>query len=497
MRRCGILLPVSSLSNKYGIGNFGKCAYDFIDFLSLAKQSYWQVLPLGPTSYGDSPYQSFCAFAGNPYFICLELLKIDGLLEDKDLEISKDDDKIDYEYLYKTRFKVLEKAYKSFTRNDEYDKFIFENNHWLNDYALFMSLKKHHNQVSWQEWGLKYKVYNKEVLKKYYQENRDDVDFWKFIQFEFYKQWNNLKNYAHQKGIQIIGDVPIYVALDSSDVWSNANLFQLDKDLKPKKVAGCPPDAFSKTGQLWGNPLYNYKEMEKDGYKWWIKRIASANKLYDVIRIDHFRGFEAYYSIPACSQTAENGKWQKGPGIKLFKKIKEQIKDVRIIAEDLGFLTEKVHELLKTCGFPGMKVLEFAFDLKSDSLYLPHNHIKNCVVYTGTHDNMPLRGWFEELTDGEKHFVREYLSLKDDNLICDQMVRVALSSVADLTIIPLQDYLGLGKDARINTPSTNMGNWTYRIKKEYISNELALYLAFLAKLYRRVEDFEFEEYENR
>lgn len=497
MRKSGILLPVSSLPNKYGIGNFGECAYKFIDFLTLAKQSYWQVLPLGPTSYGDSPYQSFCAFAGNPYFICLETLVKEELLTVEDIESSYDNDKVDYGHLYNTRFSILDKAYQKFKEDASYSKFIKENDYWLNDYALFMSLKKKHNESSWQDWPEEYKVYDEKILLSYYKKHQYEVNYWKFIQYKFYQQWLKLKEYAHEKNVEIIGDVPIYVALDSSDVWSNTKLFQLDKDLKPKKVAGCPPDAFSETGQLWGNPLYNYKEMKKDNYKWWVDRIVAANKLYDVIRIDHFRGFEAYYAIPAKDDTAVNGKWEKGPGVQLFKCIKERLNDVRIIAEDLGFLTEKVHKLLRDCGFPGMKVLEFAFDLNSDNLYLPHNHVKNTVVYTGTHDNMPLRSWFDELSDEEKHFVREYIAVKSDDLVCDQMVRTALASIADLSIIPLQDYLGLGKESRINTPSTNVGNWTYRIKEEYISKDLAIYIAFLTKLYRRTENFLFEEHENK
>lgn len=497
MRRCGILLPVSSLPNKYGIGDFGKSAYEFIDFLALAKQSYWQVLPLGPTSYGDSPYQSFCGFAGNPYFICLETLVDDGLILEEDLIIKDNNNKIDYGWLYNTRFKILEKAYANFIKDDEYNKFVMDNTKWLDDYALFMSLKKLHNQSSWQEWPNKYKIYNKEVLDEYYSLNSYDVDFWKFIQYQFYKQWNKLKEYAHLKNIEIIGDVPIYVALDSSDVWSHRNLFQLDANLKPTNVAGCPPDAFAPKGQLWGNPLYNYHEMEKDNYQWWIDRISSANSLYDVIRIDHFRGFEAYYSIPSTDETAENGKWKKGPGYKLFKQIKQVLPNVRIIAEDLGFLTENVHKLLKKCEFPGMKILEFAFDLNGDSMYLPHNYNNNCVVYTGTHDNLPIRGWYKELSFEEKHFVKEYLSIKDDNLVCDQMIRVALGSVADLVIIPLQDYLGLDETTRINTPSTNTGNWQYRIKYEYLSKELALYIAFLTKLFRRTNDYIFNEFENK
>ena len=493
MRKCGILLPISALPSKYGIGTFGQEAYDFINFLQLAKQSYWQVLPLEPTSYGDSPYQSFCAYAGNPYFIDLDLLKEDGLLNDEDLSCLNDAPFIiDYANLYKKRYNILRKAYYNFLHNKNYpknkisfDNYIYENKTWLNDYALFMSIKSYHNDVSWQYWKPQYRYYNQKILEKYYINHQDDVHFWMFVQYEFDKQWQALKNYAHQCGIEIIGDVPIYVALDSCDVWANTKLFQLDKELKLIKVAGCPPDAFCEEGQLWGNPLYNYKIMKTDHYKWWTNRIKKATQLYDVIRIDHFRGFESYYAIPSGDKTAKNGKWEKGPGYSLFKAIKEEIPNIRIIAEDLGFLTKNVFQLLRKTGFPGMKVLEFAFDDDKDNMYLPHNYIKNCVVYTGTHDNMPLRAWFHSLTQEKKHLVREYIMLENDDKICDQMIRVALGSVSDLVIIPIQDYLGFGIESRINTPSTINGNWTYRIEKKYLSSELALYIAFLTTLYKR------------
>lgn len=486
MRSSGILLPVFSLPNKYGIGTFGKEAYDFIDFLTLAKQKYWQVLPLGPTSFGDSPYQSFCAFAGNPYFIDFDMLQEEGLLKEADFNfLNTKESKINYVHLYNTRFNILKIAYLSFVPDEKYFSYLEKNDYWLNDYALFMSLKTKHSGASWDVWEDKYRIYNKEELNKYYKQNKKEVDFWKFVQYIFDCQWQLLKDYANEHEVQIIGDIPIYVAYDSSDVWANSNLFELDKDLKPVNVAGCPPDAFSENGQLWGNPLYNYDLMKKDNYSWWVRRLKRACELYDVVRIDHFRGFEAYFSIPAKDTNAKGGKWKKGPGFNLFKAINTELPNARIIAEDLGFLTEKVHKLLKKTGYPGMKVLEFAFDPNGDSAYLPHNHIKNCVVYTGTHDNMPLRTWFEELNEVEKHFIREYLKLTDDSKICDQMVRTALESVADLTIIPLQDYLGLDSHSRINTPSTSTDNWTYRIKKEYLSKELALYIAFLTNLYRR------------
>lgn len=489
MRKSGILLPITSLPSPYGIGTMGKSAYQFIDFLSMAKQSYWQVLPLGPTSFGDSPYQTFSAFAGNPYLIDLDSLVEDGYLKQEEIsEYYQLPLKIDYGYLYNWRFHVLEKAYERFIVHEDYFEFIRCNDpKWLNDYALFMAIKKRHNDQSWQDWDQAYKFYDKKTLSRFYLENKKEVDYWKFLQYIFFQQWFKLKDYANRKGIEIIGDVPIYVALDSADVWSKPENFQLDKELKPVRVAGCPPDAFAKTGQLWGNPLYNYQLMEEKNFDWWIRRMDSAFHLYDVVRIDHFRGFEAYYSVPATDQTAENGKWIKGPGMKLFKILKKQFTELPIIAEDLGFLTKNVHRLLKRTGFPGMKVLEFAFDPNGDSAYLPHNHIVHSIVYTGTHDNLPIRAWFDTLTETEKHFVREYTMLKSDDKICDQMVRCALGSVAEVAIIPIQDYLGLGIDARINTPSTKENNWTFRLDKKYLSNELALYIAFLTKLYRRTK----------
>ncbi len=485
MRKSGILLPIFSLPSAYGIGTLGKSAYKFIDFLHLAHQSYWQVLPLGPTSYGDSPYQTFSAFAGNPYFIDLDMLVEDGLLYVDELIDLNSSAYIDYGMQYEKRYPILRLAYSRFIESPEYTKFVKQEKAWLDDYAIFMALKNCHNGESWLNWKNEYKHYNKRKLNAYYKEHKESVDFYKFLQFEFFKQWNALKEYANSLDIKIIGDVPIYVALDSADVWSNPEMFDLDLDLKPVKVAGCPPDDFAKTGQLWGNPLYNWKKLEEDNFDWWIKRLRKSFELYDTVRIDHFRGFEAYYSIPACDETAENGKWVKGPGMKLFNEVKKQLPNASIIAEDLGFLTEGVYKLLKRTGFPGMKILEFAFDLENDSNYLVHNHIKNSVVYTGTHDNLPLRAWFNEQDEEHKHFIMEYLMLQDESKVCDQMVRLALMSPSDLAIIPIQDYLGLGIESRINTPSVPMNNWVWRLDDEYITDELASYIAFLTKTYKR------------
>lgn len=488
MRESGILLPVTSLPSPYGIGTMGKLAYQWIDFLKIAKQNYWQVLPLGPTSYGDSPYQTFSGIAGNPYLIDLDMLVEEGLLvEDEILQYKDLPLSIDYGNLYGWRFDVLKSAYHNFKPNSKYNKFIKENESWLKDYALFMSLKKHFNDVSWQEWPAEYKLRKPEVILEFEINNTQEIKYWYFLQYMFYQQWGKLKKYANKNGVKIIGDIPIYVALDSADVWSNPSIFQLDKDLKPKRVAGCPPDAFTPLGQLWGNPLYDYKKMAQNGYEWWINRIKYALVLYDVIRIDHFRGFEAYYSIPVEDDNAINGVWKKGPGMDLFSKVKEALPQAKIIAEDLGFLTPGVYKLLKDTGFPGMKILEFAFDVDSDSEYMPHNYDSNCVVYTGTHDNLPVRAWFETVTPEEKHIIREYLSLSSDDKVCDRLIRCALASKANLAIIPIQDYLGLGIESRINTPSTKTNNWVWRLEEKHISVALAEYIGFLTKLYKRTK----------
>ena len=486
MRQSGILLPVTSLPSPYGIGAMGKVAYDWIDFLAKAKQSYWQVLPLGPTSYKDSPYQTFSAFAGNPYLIDLDLLVEEGLLnKDELVKYTSEELSIDYGYLYSWRFKILKIAYSRFDINDNaFQTFVKNELYWLNDYALFMSIKNYFDGKSWQEWTDDFKFRKKSAIDKFVTTHLEEINFYKFIQFMFDKQWHKLKEYANAKGVEIIGDVPIYVALDSVDVWSNPEEYQLDENLKPKRVAGCPPDDFAKKGQLWGNPLYDYKKMEHTSFKWWNDRIKKSFELYDVVRIDHFRGFESYYSIDANETTAENGKWVKGPGIKLFKSIKN-LNKLNIIAEDLGFLTPAVHKLLKQTGFPGMKILQFGFDKDGDSPYAPHNYLPNCVVYTGTHDNPPIRTWFNELDEETKHMVSEYVNLTSEDKICDRMVRLALASVANLAIIPIQDYLGLGIDSRINTPSTSDNNWKWRLEEKYINEDLANYILFLTKLYRR------------
>jgi len=493
MRKSGILLPVASLPGKYGIGSFSKEAYRFIDYLKQSGQSYWQILPLGPTGYGDSPYQSFSTFAGNPYFIDLDTLIEEGLL--KKSEVNKYDwgnnsSYIDYEKIWLSRFKVLKIAYdrSEIEKKAAYKKFVKENAFWLDDYALYMAVKNSFGGVSFIEWDEDIRRRKPEAIKKYTKELKSEIGFYKFQQFKFIEQWNKLKAYANKNGIQIIGDIPIYVAFDSADTWANPELFKFDSDGLPTGVAGCPPDGFSATGQLWGNPLYDWKYHKKTGYEWWIKRIRNCYKLYDVIRIDHFRGFDEYYNIPYGDPTAEFGKWEKGPGIALFKTLKRELGDKDIIAEDLGFLTDTVLKLVKDTGYPGMKVLQFAFDSREDSDYLPHNYSQNCVVYTGTHDNNTVKGWYEELSKKDKNFAVRYLNNEktgEDEIHWDY-IRLAMGSVARLCVIPIQDYLGLGAEARINTPATLGDNWKWRMSEKALTKALSKKIYTVTKLYARL-----------
>ncbi|WP_408070362.1 4-alpha-glucanotransferase [Butyrivibrio sp. JL13D10] len=499
-RACGVLMPIFSLPSKYGIGAFSKEAYEFVDFLAKTGQSYWQILPLGPTSYGDSPYQSFSTFAGNPYFIDLEKLVEMNFLTEEELEkvnFGSNDTVIDYARLFKTRYVVLYNAFvKSGLSVDstaeadpkfkkEFDKFVKDNTDWLPDYALYMSLKKRYDGLSWVEWSEDLKLRKKEALEEAKAKHADRIKFHEFIQFLFMKQWFDLKAYANSKGIDIIGDIPIYVAFDSADTWANPKLFQLDKKNMPIAVAGCPPDAFARTGQLWGNPLYKWDYHESTGFKWWLNRIKGCYKLYDVIRIDHFRGFDEYYSIPYGDPTAENGKWVKGPGYKLFEVMKKELGDIRVIAEDLGFLTPSVLKLVKKTGFPGMKILQFAFDAREESDYLPHNYTQNSIVYTGTHDNDTTLSWYNTIPREDKRFAKKYLNIKTNKDVVWEFIRATFSSVSNTAIIPMQDYLGLGKEGRINTPSTLGNNWTWRMKDDALTDELAERMLDMARTYGR------------
>ena len=492
MRKSGVLMPVASLPGNYGIGSFSKEAYKFVDDLKEAGQSYWQVLPLGPTSYGDSPYQSFSTFAGNPYFVDLDTLVGEGLLKKEEctgFDWGKDKSRIDYEKVYLSRFKALKLAYKRFdpAKEKKYKGFLARNKYWLDDYALYMAVKNSFNDVSLAEWDDDIRLRRKAAISEYKKKYEDEISFYRFIQYEFDKQWMALKAYANKKGIEIIGDIPIYVAYDSADTWASPELFQLDENRMPKAVAGTPPDAFSKTGQLWGNPLYEWKKHKETGFSWWIKRIRHCMRLYDVVRIDHFRAFDEYYSIPYGDRTAVNGKWVKGPGIALFRAVKKELGDINVIAEDLGFLTPSVLKLVKDTGFPGMKVLQFAFDSREDSDYLPHNYVMNCVVYTGTHDNYTILGWYDSISKKDRKYADDYLNNAGHTgkeLVWDY-IRLALASCADTCIIPMQDYLGLGNEARINIPSTTGGNWVWRMDKKAFTKALARKMKTITVLYSR------------
>ena len=488
MRKSGILMHISSIPSDYGIGTMGKESYKFIDFLKSSGQSYWQVLPINPTSYGDSPYQSPSAFAGNPYFIDLDMLKDEGLLMQNEIDnyfFGNNPLDIDYYLLFQNRYPLLRTAFSRFEPDEKYKEFTEKNTFWLDEYALFMALKEENHYRSWIWWDTPYRTHAVGAIEEAKVRLKSKIEFYKFLQFKFFEQWSALKKYANDNGIKIIGDMPIYVALDSAEVWSMPELFQLDDEHLPTKVAGCPPDAFSEDGQLWGNPLYRWDDMEKDGFKWWVERLRTASELYDRLRIDHFRGFESYYTIEYGREDAKVGAWEKGPGMKLFNKLKENLGDIDIIAEDLGFLTPEVHELLKLSGYPGMKVMQFAFDPYGDSSYMPHNHVEKCVLYTGTHDNDTTKGWYGSLRDDERAFVNDYLRIKSYDDAVMAVVSSALSSVAETVIIPIQDYMELGSEARMNTPSTLGGNWCFRIKKDDINSALEEKVRRLTGLYRR------------
>lgn len=491
MRASGILMHISSLPGKYGIGKMGKHAFAFADFLRKSKQKYWQILPVSPTSYGDSPYQSFSVYAGNPYFIDFETLEEQGYLEPsdyKDIDWGDDLCAVDYGLLYKKVFEVLRIAYERFVKNpeDEYADFLNINAHWVKDYGLFMALKYAHGGKPWYEWEHGLKMREDNAVEQAKHEYRDDIDFWCFVQYKYYEQWEKLKSYVNSLGIEIIGDIPIYVAYDSVDVWTKPQYFLLDEEKNPIDVAGCPPDAFTDLGQLWGNPLYRWDVMEREHYSWWIDRIKSAVHTYDVVRIDHFRGFESYYAIPANRTDARVGEWRKGPDFKLFAEIEKQLGRQRIIAEDLGFITDEVAKLLKAVGFPGMKVLEFAFDPSGKSCYLPHNFVNhNNVCYTGTHDNDTVAGWVAGCNEYEIGFCKDYLAVEDSEEIPWAMIRLAWASISDTAIAQMQDFLEFGSEARMNIPSTMGNNWRWRCCEECLTDELAERIAKLTWIYDR------------
>lgn len=478
MRESGILMPVSSLPGPYGIGSFGKKAYEFVDFAARAGQKVWQILPLSPTGFGDSPYQSCSAFAGNPYFIDLDTLAKDGLLKKSEyarLDWGSLPEKVDYSAQYENRFKVLRLAYSRFAPfpPDDYYTFCFLNEEWLEDYALYMTIKERMEMKPWLEWPASLSLRDPETLAEVKRENREELGFWKFLQYEFTRQWKALKAYANEKGVEIMGDLPIYVSADSADAWAGPKLFETDETGAPSRVAGCPPDYFSEDGQLWGNPLYDWNYHEKTGYAWWISRVRHSLELYDRIRIDHFRAFDTYYAIPAGAANARVGNWENGPGMKLFRALTEELGTLPIVAEDLGLMFDSVRQLLKESGYPGMKVLQFAFDPGCDSEYLPHNHPVNCVVYPGTHDNATAAEWVQTADPKELKKAKQYLGLSKEEGYAMGLIRGALQSPGRLAVIPAADWLGLGGEARMNTPGTGSGNWQWRAKNGAFTAALA------------------------
>ena len=493
-RSSGILFHPTSLPGKYGIGTLGKEAYAFIDFLKKSRQKLWQIFPLGPTGYGDSPYQSFSSFAGNPYLIDFDLLIEAHLLSEEDLRdvfFGDNEEYIDYGAVYNQKYPLLRKAYENFKSSDNHEMrenlehFKRENASWLNDYSLYISLKNHFNGLPWNEWAHDIKNREHGAMEHYKNELADDIEYHNFIQFLFFKQWGDVKRYANENGIKIIGDIPIFVAADSSDAWANPEIFLFDEERKPVKVAGVPPDYFSATGQLWGNPLYNWQKLKETNYSWWVERVRANLSTCDIIRIDHFRGFEAYWAVPYGDDTAINGQWEPGPGIDLFNAIKSQLGKLPIIAEDLGLMTQGVIDLREATGFPGMKILGFAFDSGEENDYLPHTYTKNCVVYTGTHDNDTLIGWFQKAKEEDRQFARDYLNSRSDDEIHWDAIRGAWSSVASMAISPVQDFLGLGSEARINTPGVAAGNWQWRLRHGVLTDELAERIAKLTRVYSR------------
>ena len=490
MRSSGILMHITSLPGPYGVGTMGKQAFEFVDFLQVAGQKYWQILPLTPTGYGDSPYQSCSTYAGNHYLIDLPKLVEEGLLDYEQIngiDWGWQSDRVDFGVQYQNRLNVLRLAYGRFHAGEDFRKFCDENRNWLPDFALFMALKERFNGQPWYAWEEDLKLRKSEAIAQVTEQLQEQIRFYCFVQYIFDKQWRALRDYAHQKDVRIIGDVPIYVPYDSADVWSNPKWFQLDEHMTPTAVAGCPPDAFSEDGQLWGNPLYRWDLLKEDGYKWWIDRLGAAGKLYDVVRLDHFRGFEAYWSVPFGDTTAKNGKWIKGPGLDFMNTVKEKLPHLSLIAEDLGFLTQEVLDLRDDSGFPGMKVLEFAFDSREPSEYLPHTYPANSVCYTGTHDNMTMRQWFDTATEDAVAYATEYMRLSEQEGMVWGVIRTAMSSVSDLCVIQMQDLLNLGGEARMNFPGTlTSANWTWRAWDGFTGNGLAERMYHLTQLYGRL-----------
>ena len=491
MRSSGILMHITSLPGGCGVGTMGAEAFAFVDFLKKAGQSKWQLLPLTPTGYGDSPYQSCSTFAGNPYLIDLSKLVEEGLLKQEEIDSvtwCAREDKVDFGIQYNNKNRVLRLAYNRFPGCEDFDRFCLENGSWLPDFALFMALKDSTGK-SWYDWEDALKFRDPDAIWQARAELKDDIRFYSFVQFLFDRQWNALRAYARDAGISIIGDVPIYVPYDSVEVWASPELFQLDASLRPTDVAGCPPDSFTADGQLWGNPLYRWDEMKKDGYAWWVRRLAAAGKWYDTIRLDHFRGFESYWAVPYGAPNARGGRWIKGPGMDFIDALKAALPELSLIAEDLGYLTQEVLDLRDNSGYPGMKVLGFAFDSREPSDYLPHTYTRNSVCYTGTHDNMTTRQWFDTADAEAAAYAREYMCLNDTEGDVWGTIRTAMATVSDMTIVPMQDYLGLGARARMNFPGTlSDANWTWRADAGFMTDELSDRIRRLTKLYGRLPE---------
>ena len=493
-RQSGVLMHISSLPGKYGIGSFGQSAYDFVDFLVRTKQRYWQILPLGTTSYGDSPYQSFSAFAGNTYFIDFDILIEEGLLNEADVkgaDFGDDPRKVDYAKIFDARRPIMEKAVARFLKADDlsdYESFVEQNAAWLEVFAEYMAIKEHFDNLAWTEWPDE-AIRRREPasLASYREKLADKLTYHRVTQYLFFKQWLRLKAYANEHHIEIVGDMPIYVAADSADVWAQPHFFKTDAVGKPTCVAGCPPDEFSETGQLWGNPIYDWEAMDKDGYAWWIERLRESFKIYDIVRIDHFRGFESYWEVPAGSETSASGKWVKGPDYKLFAAVKEALGDLNIIAEDLGFMTDEVIELRERTGFPGMKILQFAFNPDDESIDSPHLAPNNSVMYTGTHDNNTVLGWYkDEIDDATRQYMAQYTNRKEYETVPHAMLRTIFASVSFMAIATMQDLLELDSAARMNYPSTIGGNWTWRMTAEELNPIVEGELYSLTKTYRRM-----------
>lgn len=488
MRSSGILLPVSSLPSPCGIGSFGDAAYEFVDFLVAAGQKYWQMLPLGPTSYGDSPYQSFSTFAGNPYFIDLGRLVEGELLSKADTDIlwGESAESVDYGLLYEKRYTVLRRAYENAKARPAHMNrlaaFSLENEAWLEDYALFMALKDHFSGHPWTEWPRALRLREPDALAAYRAELADPAGFYRFLQMLFFEQWDALRRYANERGVKIIGDLPIYVPLDSADVWAGPAEFQLDENRLPRAVAGVPPDYFTADGQLWGNPLYDWAHMRQSGYAWWMRRMAQAARLFDTVRIDHFRGLASYWAVPYGAANARGGEWIEGPGIHFVRALRETFPQLEIIAEDLGLMTPDVIALVHESGLPNMKVLQFAFDANEPSNYLPHAYERRCVCYTGTHDNTTVRGWYAAASAGDRALAQRYLGLSEAEGVNWGFIRGGMSSVADLFVAQMQDYLGLGDEARMNLPGTVGGNWQWRMQKGAYDGALAEKIAYLTRI---------------